>query len=323
MANVEKFVLNQNNTEYNISDVEARSDIRVLKTSKMDTFSVSSPLSFSRGNLTIDLTTIARDIEDIKNKNTSQIPEINNEILAIKTDVSSNKTKISEINTKTNTNTENISGNTADIAKLKTDITKNTNDISTIKTALTTNETNINELKEKSETNKNNIDGNTTKILTIETKAKEFNTLIETNKNNITELQNKTTDNTNKIVSANNEITTIKSNIKKLQDNNYLKIADIQNNVIDSNFPPTSNAVISFIKSNINETCPTGSIILFASSKSIPEGNWLVCNGQKLAINNYQKLYNVINKVYGGDETSFNLPNLTPPNENMVYIIKN
>lgn len=322
MANVEKFILNQNNTEYNVSDIEARNDIRSLKTDKMDAFTVSSPLLLAKNNLTIDLTTITRDIEDIKNKNTNQIPTINNEISAIKVSVTSNTTDISETKEKVNTNTENITSNTTDISKLKTDVNQNSDDITTINTTLTTAKTDISELKEKTETNKNGIDTNVSKITALENKSEELNILIEANKSNIAELQNITNTNTNGINSSKEEITTIKSNIKNLQDNNYLKTADIQDNVIDSNFPPSSNAVVSFVKTNINSTCPTGSIILF-SSKNIPEGNWIVCDGRNLVIDNYQALYSVIGKTYGGNETEFNLPNLTPPNENMVYIIKN
>lgn len=322
MANVEKFILNQNNTEYNVSDIEARNDIKNLKTGKMDTFTVSSPLLLAKNNLTIDLTTITRDIEDIKNKNTNQIPTINNEISAIKVNITSNTTDISETKEKVNTNTENITSNTTDISKLKTDTKQNSNDIITINTTLTTVKTDINELKEKTKTNKNGIETNVSKITVLENKSEELNTLIETNKSNITELQSIANVNTNNINSSKEEITTIKTNIKNLQDNNYLKIADIQDNVIDSNFPPSNNAVISFVKANINNTCPTGSIMLF-SSKNIPEGNWIVCDGRNLVIDNYQALYNVIGKTYGGSETEFNLPNLTPPNENMVYIIKN
>ncbi|MBD9362470.1 phage tail protein [Methylomonas fluvii] len=46
----------------------------------------------------------------------------------------------------------------------------------------------------------------------------------------------------------------------------------------------------------------------------VPMG-WLRCNGQQVAINQYQALYAVISSIYGGDnQTYFNVPNLNGTN---------
>ena len=53
-----------------------------------------------------------------------------------------------------------------------------------------------------------------------------------------------------------------------------------------------------------------GEIRVFAGSPSrVPRG-WMLCNGQSLAISGYQLLYALIGNTYGGDQQSFNLPNL-------------
>jgi len=53
-----------------------------------------------------------------------------------------------------------------------------------------------------------------------------------------------------------------------------------------------------------------------------PQG-FMECNGQLLPVNNYQALYSILGNTYGGNYQSmtFALPKLTPPNENMKYIM--
>ncbi len=58
---------------------------------------------------------------------------------------------------------------------------------------------------------------------------------------------------------------------------------------------------------NINsDLIPTATIIHF-SGIEIPKG-FLVCDGSKLLIKDYPKLYNIIGEIYGNDGTYFNLP---------------
>ena len=45
------------------------------------------------------------------------------------------------------------------------------------------------------------------------------------------------------------------------------------------------------------------------SGENIPAG-WLACNGQSLAVASYLPLYTVLGNLYGGDSTTFNLPDL-------------
>ena len=54
---------------------------------------------------------------------------------------------------------------------------------------------------------------------------------------------------------------------------------------------------------------PTGTILPFAGN-TVPEG-FLDCNGAGISASTYSALYAVIGNTYGGDSTTFNLPNLT------------
>lgn len=53
---------------------------------------------------------------------------------------------------------------------------------------------------------------------------------------------------------------------------------------------------------------PTGTILPFAGN-TIPEG-FLECNGAGISATTYAALYGVIGNTYGGDSTTFNLPNI-------------
>src|SRR5215470_10319820 len=53
-----------------------------------------------------------------------------------------------------------------------------------------------------------------------------------------------------------------------------------------------------------------GEIRMFAGNFA-PAG-WMLCQGQTLAISEYETLFNLIGTTYGGDgQTTFNLPNLS------------
>ncbi|MGZ3755555.1 MAG: phage tail protein [Mucilaginibacter sp.] len=53
-----------------------------------------------------------------------------------------------------------------------------------------------------------------------------------------------------------------------------------------------------------------GTIILWPGVSFVPQ-NWALCNGQQLAVSQYEALYSLIGNIYGGDTTNFNLPNFT------------
>lgn len=55
------------------------------------------------------------------------------------------------------------------------------------------------------------------------------------------------------------------------------------------------------------DAIPVGTILSFAG-KTIPEG-FLACNGAGISASTYSVLYSVIGNIYGGDSTTFNLPN--------------
>ncbi len=68
---------------------------------------------------------------------------------------------------------------------------------------------------------------------------------------------------------------------------------------------PEANATVYF---NSSSVIPIGTIIPVASGSSVPSG-YLLCNGQSIAGANYRDLSAVIGSQYGGNDTSFNLPN--------------
>jgi microcystin-dependent protein len=53
---------------------------------------------------------------------------------------------------------------------------------------------------------------------------------------------------------------------------------------------------------------PVGSITMYAGTTA--PTNWLICNGQALAVASYNELYIVIGYFFGGSGTVFNIPNL-------------
>ena len=79
------------------------------------------------------------------------------------------------------------------------------------------------------------------------------------------------------------------------------------------------------LRANTFNLIRAGTILLQAHQNIVPTG-FLLCNGATLnATTNpqYQELYNYITILYGGtSQASFNVPNLTAPNANMVYMIK-
>jgi len=58
-----------------------------------------------------------------------------------------------------------------------------------------------------------------------------------------------------------------------------------------------------------NGQIPVGSILPFTTADSAPVG-WLLCNGQSVLGSEYPDLSAVIGTTYGGDSTSFNVPDL-------------
>jgi hypothetical protein len=65
------------------------------------------------------------------------------------------------------------------------------------------------------------------------------------------------------------------------------------------------------------------SMIVLWAGKNLP-GEWGVCDGQAVSRTDYPLLFRIIGTDFGeGDGfTTFNLPNLLPPAENIRYIIR-
>lgn len=77
---------------------------------------------------------------------------------------------------------------------------------------------------------------------------------------------------------------------------------------VDDTAPMTALKVAQAIDALTN-AMPVGTILAFAGN-TIPEG-FLECNGAGISASTYSGLYAVIGNTYGGDSTTFNLPNLT------------
>ena len=76
----------------------------------------------------------------------------------------------------------------------------------------------------------------------------------------------------------------------------------------DDSAPMTALKVKQAINALTN-AIPIGTILPFAGN-TVPEG-FLECNGAGISASTYSALYGVIGNTYGGDGTTFNLPNLT------------
>ncbi len=65
-----------------------------------------------------------------------------------------------------------------------------------------------------------------------------------------------------------------------------------------------------------------GVIKLFAGKYFVPQ-DFMECNGQLIPIPGHEALYSILGNEYGGHirSNNFALPKLTPPDENMKYII--
>jgi hypothetical protein len=88
-------------------------------------------------------------------------------------------------------------------------------------------------------------------------------------------------------------------------NNSYLK-SDISGNLSWNNYIDVETTNFVYNSAGI---IPVGSIMPFISSANAPTG-WLLCNGQSVLGTAYSELSAVIGTSFGGDGTSFNVPNL-------------
>lgn len=82
--------------------------------------------------------------------------------------------------------------------------------------------------------------------------------------------------------------------------------------------------VMEYIEEIKINTIPVGVIIPF-SGNGTPNGRWLLCDGRIVKREDYQDLYNVIGRTYGGNAEVFLLPDLIDrfiegTNENVSYV---
>ena len=63
-----------------------------------------------------------------------------------------------------------------------------------------------------------------------------------------------------------------------------------------------------------------GEVILYYGT-SAPQ-NWLLCDGSSYSTQSYTSLFSVVGSAYGGNGIStFNVPELSSPDSNIIYII--
>jgi hypothetical protein len=77
---------------------------------------------------------------------------------------------------------------------------------------------------------------------------------------------------------------------------------------------------LSEIRPYTDQLFAVGEIKLIASA-SAPKGT-LACNGASVSKTTYAQLFDKIGYTYGGSGSNMNLPNITAPVANTVYIIK-
>jgi hypothetical protein len=90
-----------------------------------------------------------------------------------------------------------------------------------------------------------------------------------------------------------------------ISNNSYLK-SDITGNLSWNNYIDVESTNFVYNSAGI---IPVGSIMPFISSANAPAG-WLLCNGQSVLGSSYKELSAVIGNTYGGNGTSFNVPDL-------------
>jgi hypothetical protein len=77
---------------------------------------------------------------------------------------------------------------------------------------------------------------------------------------------------------------------------------------------------LSEIRDYTNQLFAVGEIKLIAAAAA-PKGT-LACNGASVSKTTYSQLFDKIGYTYGGSGANMNLPNISAPVANTVYIIK-
>ena len=93
---------------------------------------------------------------------------------------------------------------------------------------------------------------------------------------------------------------------------------------LKKSFLVRGNNIVGFSDKKNFSTAPLGTVLSFAG-QARPNG-YLLCDGASYKVTDYPDLYAAIGNTYGGDSTSFNVPNLVDasqsPAPTMIYIIK-
>lgn len=71
-----------------------------------------------------------------------------------------------------------------------------------------------------------------------------------------------------------------------------------------------SSTVAFNVSGDVYGLYPVGSIIMFNPIYTTLPSGWKLCNGDPVSSSTYTQLYNAIGSTYGGNSTTFNLPNL-------------
>ena len=76
----------------------------------------------------------------------------------------------------------------------------------------------------------------------------------------------------------------------------------------NTNFTSTPTIEVNSVKYNIS-SAPVGTIKMLINNTIVPDG-FLLCNGASYSVEDYPNLYACIGNTYGGNSTSFNVPNM-------------
>lgn len=96
------------------------------------------------------------------------------------------------------------------------------------------------------------------------------------------------------------------SEIKKLET----KFLALDGKAADSDKLDGKDSSEYALKSELSDTTPIGSYMLWSSEATTPAG-FLKCDGRSLNKNEYLELFNVIGYTYGGSDENFNIPNFS------------
>ncbi|WP_258100001.1 beta strand repeat-containing protein [Marinoscillum pacificum] len=203
-------------------DNQTAVEVPVTPSGNLTSTDVQAGLDELQGDIDANVTAISTNASDISSINTSvssnstAISTNTSDIASNATDISTNTSDISSLNTSVSSNSTAISTNTSDIASNATAISTNTSDISSLNTSVSSNSTSISTNTSDIASNATAISTNTSDISSLNTSVSSNSTSISTNTSDIASNATAISTNTSDISSLN---TSVSSNSTAISTN--------------------------------------------------------------------------------------------------------